>query len=353
MISRKTPSEPLPPAPLRQLAAEPPQNRFTLIDCGAGFQPADFAREVQTGLTSCSKRLSCRFFYDQEGSALFEAICELPEYYLMRVEREILEKRAGEIAGLFPEKIARVELGSGSASKTRILIEEFLRRQPGNQTLRYVPVDISRTMLEESSLALLRDYPPLEIVALAGEYHDCFPRLGAEAAGAKLVLWLGSNVGNLDRQEAAAFLREVGQTMSRRDRLLVGIDLRKDSRMLQRAYDDSSGVTARFNRNLLARINRELGGHFDLQTFKHQAVYDEKIGRVEIYLVSARAQRVSIDRLHLEVPFAAGERVHTENSYKYSLAEIEDLAAASGLLLQRQWLDANHRFSVNLLAPIG
>ena len=284
---------------------------------------------------------------------MFEAICELPEYYLMRVEREILLAQAGEIAGLFPEEIALVELGSGSASKTRILIEEFLRRQPSSAALRYVPVDISRTMLEESSQALLRDYPALEITAIAGEYHDCFPRLFAEAAGAKLILWLGSNVGNLDRQEAAAFLRLVGQTMSRQDRLLVGIDLRKDSSVLQRAYDDSAGVTARFNLNILARINRELGGHFDLNAFQHQAVYDEKIGRVEIYLASARAQRVSIDHLNLEVPFAAGERVHTENSYKYSLAEIEALAAASGLLLKRQWLDAGHRFSVNLFAPRG
>ena len=157
----------------------------------------------------------------------------------------------------------------------------------------------------------------------------------------------------MDRQEAPAFLRLVGQTMSRQDRLLVGIDLRKDSAVLQRAYDDSAGVTARFNRNILARINRELGGHFDLNAFEHQAIYDEKIGRVEIYLVSARAQRVAIDHLELEVPFAAGERVHTENSYKYSIAEIEDLAAASGLLIQRQWLDAGHRFSVNLFAPSG
>ena len=201
MISRKSPSEPraepgsptgsgLSPAGDGSVTSETPGNRLRLIDCGVGLLPADFAREVQTGLTSSPKHLSCRFFYDREGSALFEAICELPEYYLMRVERGILQERAVEIAGLFPEKIALVELGSGSASKTRILIEEFLRRQQDNRSLRYVPVDISRTMLEESSRALLNDYPSLEIVAIAGEYQDCFPHLFAEAEGAKLILWL-------------------------------------------------------------------------------------------------------------------------------------------------------------------
>jgi len=323
------------------------QNRFTLIDCNGGSND-DLAVEVRKGLTSSPKHLLCRFFYDQEGSQLFEAICELPEYYLMRAEREILQANAAEIAGLLPREIALVELGSGNAAKTRILIDELIGRNPA---LRYVPIDISRTALEESSRALLRDYPRIEICAVAGEYQDGLRQLDRENFGAKLILWLGSNVGNLDRHEAAGFLRRVRATMRASDRFLIGIDLRKSRAVLERAYDDSAGITARFNKNILARINRELGGRFNLAEFKHQAIYQEKAGRVEMYLVSARAQRISIDGLGLTIAMAKGERIHTEDSYKYSLAEIERLAKAGNFKLERQWFDAERRFSTNLFAP--
>lgn len=322
--------------------------RFTLIATEADIHLASFAREVEAGLRACPKRLPCRYFYDGEGSLLFEAICELPEYYLARAEREILQARVSEVASHFPKDTTLVELGSGSAAKTRVLIEAFLQR---DETLRYVPVDISRTMLEESSFSLLREYPGLEITAIAGEYHDGLRQLKVEADRPKLILWLGSNVGNFERPEVASFLRRVRDLMSPWDLLLVGIDLRKDCALLQKAYDDSSGVTARFNRNILARINRELGGHFDLGTFQHRAIYNKEIGRIEMYLVSGRAQLVAIDRLSLEVPFTAGETIHTENSYKYSVAEIEALASAAGLLIEHQWLDAEALFSLNLFAP--
>jgi len=326
-----------------------PLERFTLIAPEAGNHLGEFAREVEAGLTGLPKSLSCRYFYDREGSLLFEAICELPEYYLTRTEGEILLEHASEIASRFSTDTTLVELGSGSAAKTRILLEAFLSR---SDELRYVPVDISHTMLEESSLTLLEEYAHLEIVAIAGEYHDGLRQLRAVVEGPKLILWLGSNVGNFERAEAARFLRRVQDTMSPSDRLLVGIDLRKDRAILEKAYDDSQGITAQFNLNILARINCELGGHFDLEAFRHRAVYNEEIGRIEMYLVSTRAQRVAIDQLDLEVQFAAGEAVHTENSYKYSFVEIEALAAAAGLRLQRQWLDAGCRFSVNLFAPV-
>ncbi len=322
--------------------------RLKLIARGADTQFADFANEVSTGLTASPKRLPCRYFYDRDGSLLFEAICELAEYYLTRAEREILQQRAKEVASEFSGRATLVELGSGSAMKTRILIEAFLRRQGD---LRYVPVDISRAMLEETSLALLEDYPALHVIAIAGEYSDGLRELGAMSRDPMLILWMGSNIGNLERPDAAAFLRRVRETMAPGDRLLVGIDLRKDRAVLERAYDDSRGVTAQFNLNILARINRELGGHFDLTAFRHSAVYDEEVGRIEMYLVSTRQQRVPIDRLGLEVPFATGEAVHTENSYKYSVAEIETLAAAAGLGARQQWFDVDRRFSVNLLAP--
>jgi dimethylhistidine N-methyltransferase len=330
------------------MASSAPHERLTLIGTDPAAQTDGLAADVKAGLTQSPKRLSCRYFYDHEGSLLFEAICDLPEYYLTRAEREILLERAADIAARFPPAINLVELGSGSAAKTRILIEAFLRR---HGTLCYVPVDISRKMLEESSLALLDEYPALKIIAISGEYHDGLRQLNAVVDGPKLILWLGSNVGNFERAEAAVFLGQVRDTMSASDRLLVGIDLRKDKTVLEAAYDDSQGITAQFNLNLLVRINRELGGHFDLNAFEHRAVYNEEIGRIEMYLVSTRAQRVSIDRLGLKISFDADELVHTENSYKYSLAEIAALANASGLHIEHQWLDGASRFSVNLLAP--
>jgi len=332
------------------MAPEPSRKRFTLIaHAGEEALRTAFARDVRAGLTGSPKRLPCCYFYDDEGSRLFEAICELPEYYLTRAEREILQEHAGELASRFPERITLVELGSGSAVKTRILIDAFLRR---HETLRYVPVDISGSALEDSARSLLRDYPALEILAVAGEYHDGIRHLAVEADHAKLILWLGSSIGNLDRPAAATFLRRLRSTMSPRDRLLVGIDLRKARAVLEPAYDDTQGVTARFNLNLLTRINRELGGTFDLQHFRHCAVYDEEAGRIEMYLISTRAQSVWIEHLGLTASFAADEAIHTENSHKYSSAEIEGLAADAGLGIEQQWRDAGRRFSLNLFAPV-
>jgi len=330
----------------RRGAAQRPE-RFTLIDAGEEQGQAAFARDVRDGLTRSPKSLPCRYFYDREGSRLFEEICELPEYYLPAAERRILQARAGEIASLLSRGTALVELGSGSAAKTRMLIGALLRRQ---ETLRYVPVDISRAALRESCRGLLNDYPALEIVAVAGDYEEGLGRLKSLVPGPMLVLWLGSNVGNLDRVEAAAFLRRIRLLMSAGDRILVGIDLRKESALLEKAYDDSRGVTARFNRNLLVRINRELGGDFPVEAFHHWALYDPRAGRVEMRLVSTRPQPVRIQQLGLEVRFEAGETIHTEDSYKYSLPEIETLAATAGLRVERRWLDEGRLFSVNLLA---
>ena len=329
-------------------AAPSSLERFTLVEPGSAAAAVDFGREVRAGLTGRPKRLPCRFFYDREGSRFFETICELPEYYLTRAEREILAERAGDVVSRFPNGTTLIELGSGSAAKTRLLIERFLRR---DGRLRYVPVDISRSMLEESARALLEEFAGLEISAVAGEYQEGLGCLQEDIRSPKLILWLGSNVGNLDRAEAAEFLHSVRERMAVPDRLLVGIDLRKDRRILEPAYDDAQGVTAQFNRNILARINRELDGQFDLRAFPHRALYNEGEGRIEMYLVSAISQTVRITALDLVIPFEAGEAIHTENSYKYSLREIGELAAAAGLRAECQWLDTGGRFSLNLLAP--
>jgi dimethylhistidine N-methyltransferase len=244
--------------------------------------------------------------------------------------------------------MALVELGSGSAVKTRLLMEVLIRR---HGPLLYIPVDISRTALLESSASLARDFEDLEILAVAGDYADGLEYLSRGSGDPRLILWLGSNIGNFERPEAVSFLRTVRQTMSPYDRLLAGIDLCKDASVLEPAYDDAQGVTARFNKNILTRINRELDADFDLDQFEHRAHYNEDLGRVEMYLVSASAQMAAIRGLDLEVSFSAGEAVHTENSYKYSSDEINSLAEGSGMDLERQWMDRDRRFSVNILAP--
>jgi L-histidine N-alpha-methyltransferase len=309
-----------------------------------------FARHVRAGLTNRPKHLSCCFFYDAEGSALFESICELPEYYLTRAERGILQEHAAAVAARFPRGARLVELGSGNSAKTRLLIEAFLKRQ---ERLHYVPLDICGVILQETARELLRAYPRLTITAIAAEYQEGLQHLDASGDLPKLILWLGSNVGNFHRPEAADFLAKVRRTMSADDRLLLGVDLRKDRRRLEAAYDDAQGVTAAFNLNLLERINRELGGRFERDAFRHQAIYNEPAGRIEMYLVSNRAQTVRLDALELDAPFAAEEAIHTENSYKYSFAEIEELTRAAGLQIEERWLDKDGLFILTLLGAAG
>jgi L-histidine N-alpha-methyltransferase len=312
---------------------------------------AAFADDVRAGLTARRKRLSCRWLYDRAGSLLFEEIARLPEYYLTRAEREILERRAPEIAARAPSGASLVELGSGSAEKTRVLIEALLaRRARAAEPLRFVPIDISRSMLEESSRALASTYRGLTVLGIAGEFAPALAALRRAVRGPKLVLFLGSTIGNLSRGEARRFLRRVRAALAPGDRLLVGIDLKKDRATLEAAYDDARGVTARFNRNLLTRLNRELGGRFDPKLFRHRARWSEARGCVDMHLVSARRQRVAIERLGLEVPFEEGEAIHTESSHKYAPREIDALARAAGLGVERRWLDGARRFSVNLFA---
>ena len=355
-------------ASVSRTATEVLDRRFVVVRTRPERQRADFLRDVRHGLGQKPKRLPCRWFYDAEGSRLFEEICGLREYYLTRVERSILlacaekiaarmpsDGRAGLIAAGSPGALSAgsagalsvVELGSGSAVKTRIVLDALLASRPA---LRYVPIDISMAALAESSWALLRDYETLEIRAVAGEYEDGLDVVRREIEEPRLVLWLGSNIGNLDGNGAARFLRWLRGLLGPADRVLCGIDLRKSKDVLERAYDDARGVTARFNKNLLARINRELGGHFDLDTFTHRAVYDEETGRVAMYLVSTRAQRVPIEALEGDVRFAAGETIHTEDSFKYSLPEIDRLAERAGLRTEARWTDAGRRFAVCLLA---
>ena len=325
------------------------EERFTLSTTDSEIFINNFSDDVKTGLTSEPKYLPFVYFYDHIGSQLFEKICELPEYYLTRTETDILETNADDIASQFPEETVLVELGSGNSTKTRILIEAFLEHQG---LAYYTPIDVSSQMLEESSYSLLKAYPSLEINAIAARYNEGLHQLNIQKEQQKLITWLGSSIGNFDRLEVNTLLRQMQKEMFARDRLLIGIDLQKDKTIIENAYNDTQGVTAEFNLNLLKHVNRELGGDFNLENFDHQAVYNEEIGRIEMYLVSNSNQKVFISELDLEISFAANETIHTENSFKYSLDDIDMLADETGLYVEQQWFDSARHFSLNLFAPV-
>lgn len=310
---------------------------------------AGLAEDVRRGLGGEPKRFLPKYFYDELGSQLFEAICLLPEYYLTRAENEILKLYADEIAASVEGKTTLIEMGSGSASKTRLLIEALLRKQ---EELLFIPVDISATALDSSSRILLQSYPQLNIEAYAADYFAALAELSKKPKGRTLALFLGSNISNFDLSDALKFLRALRQVLRAGDALLLGADLKKDKAILEAAYNDALGVTAAFNLNVLARINRELGGNFDLRAFKHLAFYNEEAGRVEIYIESTRDQTVSISQLDVEVQFAEGEQIHTENSYKYDLNDITKLASETGFIRNHTWLDQQERFSSNLLMAV-
>jgi len=324
------------------------EERFTLISIDKEIYINNFSEDVKTGLTSESKYLPFVYFYDHIGSQLFEKICELPEYYLTRTETNILLTNAEDIVSKFSKGTVLVELGSGSSTKTRILIEAFLERQ---NLAHYTPIDVSHQMLEESSCSLLKEYPDLEINAIAARYNEGIDHLNIRKDQQNLITWLGSSIGNFERSEVTAFLRHIRKIMHPNDRFLVGIDLQKDKSIIENAYNDAQGITAEFNLNLLTHVNRELGGNFDLEDFDHKAIYNEELGRIEMYLISNVDQKVFISELGLEVSFTANETIHTENSCKYSLDDIDTLAEESGLYVEKQWLDTERLFSLNLFAP--
>jgi dimethylhistidine N-methyltransferase len=305
-----------------------------------------FAGDVRRGLLAQPKHLFPKYFYDELGSQLFEAICLLPEYYLTRAENEILTRYADEMVQSVDGHKTLLEMGSGSASKTRLIIEALLRRQ---DELHFIPVDISATALEMSSRVLLQSYPRLRITAYASDYYDGLAKLRRNRERTRtLALFLGSNIGNFDADEARTFLRALRSVLTGGDALLLGADLRKRKDVLEAAYDDALGITAAFNLNLLLRINREFEADFDIRAFKHYVEYNEAVGRVEVYIESLRDQRVALRKLNMEAHFHAGERIHTENSYKYDLDGLSALATETGFMRARTWLDEREQFSSNL-----
>ena len=308
----------------------------------------NFAKDVLEGLSKHPKKILPLYLYDERGSKLFEEICRLPEYYITRIEHGILKANASEIVSCSGGRMALVELGSGSSFKTRILIEALLARQ---RSLRYFPIDISESIIMESSRQLMQDYPKLKISAHVAEFSAGVHRMALETLDQKMVLFLGSNLGNFDPQDARDFLLKLRRELSQQDYLLLGTDMQKDASVLEPAYDDRQGVTAEFNLNLLRRINRELAGEFELEGFSHVAFYNGEENRIEMHIRSNKTQEVYIGVLQRSFSFLPGETIHTENSYKYSVDQIAGISAEAGFKVVNRWEDERGYFSLNLLVP--
>lgn len=327
--------------------SEPPHDRAAAHDHPRGSHPAhhlpyrELRAIVLAGLRSSPKTLPPKLFYDAAGAELFERICALPEYYLTRSELEILRARAGEIADLAGADVALVEYGSGAGTKIRLLLDALDRPRA------YVPIDISAEQLAAAAADLAADYPQVTVRPLVADYTRplTLPSLPADAR--RVAFFPGSTIGNFHPAQAAAFLRRIRRTVGPAGALVLGVDRRKDPRVLHAAYDDAQGVTAAFNRNLLVRLNRELGARFEIDHFVHRAHFDAREGRVEMHLVSTIAQTVEVagESIH----FATGESIWTESSYKYDDERLRQVVGAAGFRIQRLWTDSMERFWVVFL----
>ena len=323
----------------------PISERFSLQRDPHPARVATFAEDVRLGLGARPYALSPMYFYDDLGSALFEAITRLPEYYLTRVERDLLATYGREIVASLEGPLELVELGSGSALKTRLLIDAILERQ---RTLTFHPIDISADAVTESSQALIVAYDHLRVAAYASDYFPLLREKRLVTRDRTLALFLGSNIGNFEPDAARELLSLLAQALKPGDALLLGYDLKKDPTILELAYDDPTGVTAAFNKNLLARMNRELGADFDLDAFRFRAEWSEKHGAVRSSLISRRRQRVHVPGAGIDVDFAKGDAIHTESSYKFTREEIALLAQRCGFVARSAYTDAAGRYALAL-----
>ena len=303
-----------------------------------------FLEDVIAGLSLPQKTLPPKYFYDAAGSKLFERICRLPEYYLTRTELALTRKNLAAIARFAGKGCGVIEYGSGESIKTRLLLK-------GVRPSSYVAIDISPAALLGAVRRLTRAFPKLNITGVAGDFSRPLkipafeaPKGRRSRRARRVVYFPGSTIGNLTPQEAQAFLRTTRGQVGPRGAMLVGVDLKKDATLLHAAYNDSRGVTAAFNLNLLARINRELGGGFDLRRWRHYAFYNAPLGRIEMHLASLRNQSVNLGQHRFS--FVEGETIHTENSYKYSPAEFRTLAALGGFVARKMWTDRDGRFAL-------
>ena len=311
-----------------------------------GSLAAQMASDVRTGLTSESKTLPPKYFYDARGSKLFDQITRLPEYYPTRTERVILDARVHDIARLTAAETL-VELGSGTSEKTRLLLEAMTS---AGTLERFLPFDVDPAVLESASAAVAHQFPTLEVEPVVGDFERHLGELPKHPR--RLLAFLGSTIGNLDPEKRAKFLGDVRRTLTPGDAFLLGTDLVKDPARLVAAYDDAQGVTAEFNKNVLSVLNRELGGNFDLDAFEHVAVWDAGREWIEMRLESVRAQSVRLEALDLEVQFEDGEQVLTEISAKFRREGITDELAAAGMAVTDWWTDVANDFALSLSVPV-
>ncbi len=307
------------------------------------------AREVLHGLTSRPKQLPPKLFYDAAGSALFEQITELPEYYLTATEQSIFERYARDMVCSAGEASTIIELGAGTAKKTMLVLRAALAM---HDAVRFIPVDVSSFALDEAYRRVRTELPQVAVQPLVMDYTQHSLALAPAAAqlpGRKLVLYIGSSIGNFEPMAASALLRRLRSSLAPGDSLLLGTDMRKPADVLLPAYDDASGVTAQFNLNILARINREFDADFDLGRFEHCVTWNERDSRIEMHLMSRVHHFVNIRALEISVPFVSGETIHTENSYKFTPWMIESMAANGGFRIEQRWSDERKWFTVTLL----
>jgi dimethylhistidine N-methyltransferase len=301
---------------------------------------ADLRDDVLRGLRRRPRAIGPKFFYDERGSHLFDAICQTPEYYPTRTETAILQRHRTQIARRLPADCVLLEPGSGNSRKVRILLDAVRPRA-------YVPMDISRDYLRDAARQVAAEYPWLAVHAVCADYTTPLVLPARIPRTRKVAFFPGSTIGNFEPAQAIAFLRTIARQVDSDGGLLIGVDLKKDPARLHAAYNDAAGITAAFNLNLLTRINRELGGDFDLAGFEHRAYYNGTAGRIEMHLVARTPQRVNIDGEHFD--FVAGESIHTENSYKYSIDEFQTLASQAGFTPVDVWTDAARLFSLHYL----
>lgn len=324
------------------------ERRLTVEQCRGTESESDvMAREVRQGLRAEPKWLPCKYFYDERGADLFEQITQLPEYYQTRTELEILQSIADRVIGEFRfEEL--IEIGSGSSTKTQTLLDAMARL---GCLVRYVPLDISEAMLRECSLALLTRYPTLHVHALAGDFLQHLGQV-PPAAGRRLVIFLGSTIGNLDVDERTPFLQNVRSLLREEDAFLLGLDLVKDVQRLEDAYNDRAGVTAEFNRNILRAINRGLGANFDVEAYRHYAFYNQEEARIEMHLVPDAPQTVFLARIALTIDIEKGETIRSEISCKFTRESAREMLASAGFRLDGWYTDPGDLFGLALARPL-
>jgi dimethylhistidine N-methyltransferase len=319
----------------------PKDNRAAFLDLAPVEE--SFRDAVLSGLSRREKAIPCKFLYDERGSALFEAICELPEYYLTRMEIGILAERAGEIAVLIGRRCQLLEFGSGASRKVRLLLTAL------EDPRAYIAIDVSRELLKRATAEIAKDFPALETMGVCADFTEPgrLPPLPFEPNGRRVAFFPGSTIGNLVPEEAVSFLRGCRRILRPGDGMLIGVDLKKDTAELEQAYNDSAGVTAAFILNLLTRANRELEANFDAARFDYESFYNPDAGRIEMYIRSLADQIVTV--AGRQIVFTVGERIHAEHSYKYGIGEFQALAARAGFRSLACWSDINRRFSVHYL----